>query len=58
MVDSVTTRSARSKSYRWVGVVAILAVVGAMALDTTVVEIGSVHASVVSLECSELPFRW
>ncbi len=26
--------------------------------DTASFEIGSVHASVVSLECSELPFRW
>ena len=43
MVDAVTIRSSRPKNYRWLGIAAILVVVGAMALDTTVVEIGSVH---------------
>ncbi|MGV3553396.1 DUF2291 family protein [Rhizobium sp.] len=43
MVDSVSTRSARPKSYRWIGIVAVVAVIGAMALDTTVVQIGSAN---------------
>jgi predicted lipoprotein len=43
MVDVVATRSSRPKSYRWVGIAAIVVVIGAMALDTTVVQIGSVH---------------
>lgn len=43
MVDAVNTRSARPKSYRWIGIAAVVVVIGAMALDTTVVEIGSVH---------------
>ena len=42
MADAVNIRPSRSKNYRWIGIVAVL-VVGAMALDTTVVEIGSVN---------------
>ena len=41
MVDVANTRSSRPKSYRWVGVAAVILVFGAMALDTTVVRIGS-----------------
>jgi hypothetical protein len=43
MVDAAATRPSRPKSYRWVGIAAIVVVIGAMALDTTIVEIGSVH---------------
>jgi len=43
MVDAVNIRSSRPKNYRWIGIAAVVVVLGAMALDTTVVEIGSVH---------------
>lgn len=43
MVDAVNTRPARPRNYRWIGIAAVVAVIAAMALDTTVVEIGSVH---------------
>jgi predicted lipoprotein len=43
MVDAVATRSSRPKSYRWLGIAAVVVLVAAMALDTTVVEIGSEH---------------
>lgn len=43
MVDAANTVSSRPKNTRWIGVAAILVVVAAMALDTTVVQIGSEH---------------
>ena len=43
MADAVDTRPSRPRSYRWTGIAAVVVVVGAMALDTTIVEIGSVH---------------
>lgn len=43
MVDAANTVSSRPKAARWIGIGAILVVVAAMVLDTTVVQIGSVH---------------
>jgi predicted lipoprotein len=43
MVDAVNTVSSRPKNARWIGIAAIVVVVAAMALDTTVVQIGSEH---------------
>ena len=43
MVDVANTRSARPRNYRWIGIAAVVLVVGAMALDTTIVQIGSEH---------------
>lgn len=41
MADVVNARPARPKSLRWLGIAAVVVLVGAMALDTTVVQIGS-----------------
>lgn len=41
MVDTVNAVSSRPKSYRWIGIAAVVVLVAAMALDTTVVRIGS-----------------
>lgn len=41
MVDAVQPRPTRSRSYRWAGIAALVVLVGAMALDTTIVTIGS-----------------
>ena len=43
MVDAATARSSRPKHYRWIGIAAVVVLIGAMALDTTVVQIGSEH---------------
>jgi predicted lipoprotein len=43
MAETVTAASSRPKSYRWVGIAAVVVLVAAMALDTTVVRIGSEH---------------
>ena len=43
MVDAVSSRSARPRNYRWIGIAAAVVLVAAMALDTAVVEIGSEH---------------
>jgi predicted lipoprotein len=41
MVDAVNTRAARPRNFRWLGVALIVVVIGAIAIDTTVIRIGS-----------------
>lgn len=43
MVDVAGNSRPRQKSYRWFGIAAVVVIVAAMALDTTVVTVGSVE---------------
>ena len=43
MIDAANAPSVPSKGFRWVGVAAAIALIAAMAIDTTVVRIGSEH---------------